>query len=152
MDDEEKIKLFLQEHNSSAELLHFDASCHSVAEAALAVQGTPEDFIKSICCIADNCEFVVLILKGEDRANLKKAQLLFGQKIRMATSDEVLANTSYPPGGVPPFGYTAHFFIDEKVMEKNVVYGGGGNDHALVKITPQEILRLTKGKIVDVRK
>ncbi len=152
MDNEEKITLFLQEQNSSAEILHFENSCHSVAEAAIAVKGTPEDFIKSICCITDSGELVVLIVKGEDRADIKKAGEILHTKLSFATADQVLVKTGYPPGGVPPFGYTAHFFIDERVMEKNIVYGGGGSDHALVKVMPDEILRLTDGNVGDVRK
>ena len=149
---EQKLKAFIADHNIKAEHLHFDASCHSVQEAALAVNASPEDFIKSICLMDVNGSLIVAIVKGEDRVDIALVGQFLGiDKPRIATPVEMLDKTGYPCGGTPPFGFQAIFLIDEKVMEKETVYAGGGSDHALVKISPGDIQKANGGKIVQIR-
>ena len=64
----------------------------------------------------------------------------------------MISKTGYPIGGTPPFGYEATFLIDTKVMEKDIVYVGGGAPNALVKISPKEIQRVNNGVVTGVRK
>ncbi|MFA4887038.1 MAG: YbaK/EbsC family protein [Candidatus Nanoarchaeia archaeon] len=149
---EEKLKTYLKEHFIDAEYLTFTESCHSVAEAATAVRGKAEDFVKNIVLLDFENNLIIAILKGEDRADLKKIEALLSKKIRIATGEEVLVKTGYPPGGVPSLGYDALFLIDEKVMEKEFVYSGGGSDHSLLKISPIEIQRINQGRIIQIRK
>jgi len=65
---------------------------------------------------------------------------------------EILEKTGYPCGGTPSFGYEAKFLIDPKVIEKGVVYSGGGSENALVKISPAEIKKANNGIVVRIRK
>ena len=149
---EEKLKIYLKENNVNAEQFTFQESCHSVQEAARAVKGTPQDFVKNIVLLDSTEKLIIAILKGEDRADFKKIEQFLNKKIRIAGNEEVLEKTSYPPGGVPSVGYEATFLIDQRVMEREFVYSGGGSDHALVKITPTAIQHLNKGTIVNIRK
>ncbi len=150
---EEKLYKFLKEKNSSAELLIFDKSCHSVSEAAKTAKANPEDFIKSICIVDKNEDMIVAIVKGKDRTSTSRiAKSLNIERPRIATPKEILSKTGYPCGGIPPFGYNAKFLIDPKVMEKETVYGGGGSERALVKISTSELKRINNGKIIKVSK
>ena len=93
---------YMKEHNINAYRLIFNQSCHSVAEAALAVNASPEDFVKNICFIDDSksndidtnknnnennnndktannnnetndtTNLIVAIIKGEDKADANK--------------------------------------------------------------------------------
>src|SRR3989344_1851944 len=148
MNYEEKLKAFLSDWKSTAEHLHFELPCHSVAEAAVAAKASPEDFIKSIVLICQN-KPVVAIVRGIHKADLKKVSTYLGVDARIARPEEVLSMTNYPIGGVPPAGYEAKFLIDPEVMKHEAVIGGGGSDHALLKITTEEIKRLTNGEVVD---
>ncbi|RLF01871.1 MAG: YbaK/EbsC family protein, partial [Thermoprotei archaeon] len=40
--------------------------------------------------------------------------------------------------------------IDVKVMEKDVVYGGGGSVNKLLEISPRDIKKLTGALVADV--
>ena len=152
MNYETKLKAYMHEHDVKAEHLTFQQSCHSVAEAAEAVHARPEDFVKSICLIADG-NLVVAIVKGEDKVSTSEVgKIVNAQKIRTALPDEMLEKTGYPCGGTPAFGYAAIFLIDPRVMEKEVVYSGGGSETSLVKASPNEIQRANQGKIVRIRK
>ena len=74
------------------------------------------------------------------------------KKRREKHLEEILKKTGYPCGGTPSFGYNAEFLIDPKVMEKEIVYTGGGSENSLVKILTKELQKSNNGKIVRVRK
>jgi prolyl-tRNA editing enzyme YbaK/EbsC (Cys-tRNA(Pro) deacylase) len=150
---EEKLRLFMATKGVAGEHRVFSESCHSVAEAAAAVGGNPEDLVKNVCLMDENSRFIVAIVKGEDRASTSRvAQALGARKVRTASPAEVLERTGYPAGGTPSFGYEAIFLIDPKVLEKEKVYTGGGSENALVLIAPPEIQRANQGRIVRIRK
>ena len=150
---EEKLSLFLKEKNSDAELLIFDKSCHSVEEAAETAKVDPTNFIKSICMMDSRSNLIVAIVKGECRASTSRvSKSLNIERPIIASPEEMLEKSGYPCGGTPPFGYNAIFLIDPKVMEKEVVYGGGGSERALVKVSTSELKRLNKGRIIRVSK
>lgn len=149
---EEKLKHYIQQHNIRAEHLSFKQSCHSVKEAAEVVNAQPTDFIKSICIVDTNGNFFVGIVKGEDKVDMSKIQNFTKTKLRIAKPDEMLEKTGYPCGGTPPFGFIAIFMIDPRVMEKETVYGGGGSQTSLLKISTKELQKANNGKIVEIRK
>jgi len=149
---EQKLKEYILKQGICAKHLTFTKSCHSVADAAKAVGAKPDDFIKSICLL-DRETFIVGIVTGDDRVSRNRvAQVLHITLPAIASPEIVLAKTGYPIGGVPPFGFDALFLIDERVMEKEFVYGGGGSTNALVTCSPQEIHKANKGKIIRIRK
>lgn len=150
---ENKLKEYIKEKNIDAQHFSFKECCHSVEEAAKAVNASKQDFIKSICMIGDKNCLIVAIVKGEDRASTTAVGAALGiKRPRTAKPDEMLEKTGYPCGGTPPFGYHAIFLIDSRVMEKEYVYGGGGSPNSLIKISSKEMQKANNGKILDVRK
>ncbi|GIM27519.1 hypothetical protein CPJCM30710_01850 [Clostridium polyendosporum] len=150
---EEKLRDFIEHNCIEAQQLLFNVSCHSVREAASAVGALPEDFVKNICMIDERNNLIVAIVKGEDRASTSRVgKVLNIGTLRIATETEVLEKTGYPCGGVPSFGYDAVFIIDSKVMEKEVVFTGGGSPNSLVKISTKELQRVNNALILRVRK
>jgi Cys-tRNA(Pro)/Cys-tRNA(Cys) deacylase len=123
-----------------------------VEEAAAAAGARPEDFIKSICMVDSRERTVVAIVKGEDRVDLSRVARALGiEKLRLMTPGEMIERTGFPCGGTPPFGFDAPFLIDSRVMEMDRVYGGGGSEYSLVRVSPGEILRANGGRVVKVK-
>jgi Cys-tRNA(Pro)/Cys-tRNA(Cys) deacylase len=150
---EEKLRTFIREHAIQAEHLSFDQSCHSVAEAARVVNASPENIVKNICLVDADGNAIVVILKGEDRVSITHvAEALAIKPPRLATPKDILEKTGYPCGGTPSFGYQATFLIDPRVMEKEMVFTGGGSETSLVKVAPPELVRANSGNIVRIRK
>ena len=142
-------------HNANihAEHLVFSNSCHSVADAAKAVDASPEEFVKNICFVDSTNNLIVAIVKGEDKVDANKiAFALKIQKPRIATPEQILEKTGYPCGGTPSFGYDAVFLVDTRVMEKEMVYTGGGSVTSLIKVSTNELLKANKGKVAEIRK
>lgn len=151
---EARLEAFLQANGVPASHIVFAQSCHSVAEAARAVDAPEEAFVKSICFVAHDGALVVAVVKGEDRASATRVAAALGvaDRPRLASPEEILARTGYPAGGVPPFGFDADWLVDERVMERRGVYAGGGSARALVFVAPEEMLRANGGRVARVRK
>lgn len=151
---EEKLKTYIHKHNIHCEQLIFTQSCHSVEDAMKASGAKKDEFVKNICMLDSTNRLIVGIIKGEDKLDLKKvaAALAIEDKLVFATLAQILEKTGYPCGGTPSFGYSAIFIIDEKVLEKEVVYSGGGSENSLLKIRPKELQKANSGKIASIRK
>lgn len=148
-----KIIDYLNETKINAEHLILNESCHSVEEAAKAVHARKEEFVKNICMMDQDENLIVAIVKGEDRASTARvSKALNIARPRLATETEILEGTGYPPGGVPSFSYRAKFLIDPRVTELTYVFTGGGSPNSLVKITVEDLLKMSKGQVVRIRK
>jgi len=114
------------------EVVKLEVPVRTVREAARAV-GVGED--KIIKTIVVNCggEFRAYILRGNKRLDVKSLGC------RLATPEEVLTVTGYPVGGVPPV-LNIPVFIDEELLNEDYVYGGGGDDHSLLRFKPRVLV------------
>lgn len=150
---EDKLRAIIEEKGIRAELLSFDRSCHSVTEAALTVGAEPTDFVKSICMVDRDGHPIVAIVKGEDRASTSRVARALGiERPRVASPGEILGLTGFLVGGTPGFGFDAVFLVDPRVLEREVVYLGGGSDMALVRMGTSELVRANGGRVVRVRR
>jgi Cys-tRNA(Pro)/Cys-tRNA(Cys) deacylase len=149
---EEKLREFIRENSIDAEVISFEQSTHSVADAAEAVGADPEDFVKSICMIGPSGELIVAIVKGEHRASTKRVSKALGiERPRIAEADEMMELTGYPVGGTPAFGYEAMFLMDPKVLEKEKVYSGGGSTTALTYMSTEEMQKANSATVARLR-
>ena len=152
-DYDDNLKRYMHENNISAEHLVFNESTRSVAEAAKAAGVTPKDFVKNICMIASDGSLIVGIVKGEDRVSTSRVSKFLGvAEVRIATPEEILERTGFPCGGTPSYGYPARFLIDERVLQKEIVYTGGGSVNSLVRIQSADLLKANGGQVVRIRK
>jgi len=150
---EQRLQAYLQEQHIQAEHLSLDQPCHSVEEAARAVNASPQELVKNICLLDSDGQLITAIVKGEDRVSVSRiAKTLQTEGLRLATPEEILEKTGYPCGGTPSFGYQAMFLIDPKAMERELVFTGGGSEPSLVKIRTEELVRANKGTILRIRK
>jgi prolyl-tRNA editing enzyme YbaK/EbsC (Cys-tRNA(Pro) deacylase) len=74
------------------------------------------------------------------------------KRVKLAPPEVVLAVTGYPVGTVPPFGHQnpLQVLIDPAVLELDEVYAGGGDHNAMVRLDPQDILRINQAEILDL--
>lgn len=124
------------------EVVKLEVPVRTVREAARAV-GVGED--KIIKTIVVNCggEFRAYILRGAKRLDVKSLGC------RLATPEEVLSVTGYPVGGVPPV-LGIPVFIDEELLSEDYVYGGGGDDHSLLRFRPRDLVEKGLAEPVDL--
>jgi prolyl-tRNA editing enzyme YbaK/EbsC (Cys-tRNA(Pro) deacylase) len=82
----------------------------------------------------------------------KLKKLLNVRDVRLATTQEVLQHSGYPPGGVPPFSKIKRVFLDEQVLRDETAIVGGGNTTSLVEVRTRDILTTMNPKVADISK
>ncbi|MFM1654659.1 YbaK/EbsC family protein [Brevibacillus sp. B_LB10_24] len=97
---------------------------------------------------------VCVIASGINRVDEKKIQQLEGEKIEKANADEVLKFTGYVIGGVAPVGFQTGIqpYIDEDLFQYEEIWAAAGTPHSVFKLTPEVLVQITGGQVVQVKK
>lgn len=146
----ERLKRFMQLHGVRGEFVELlPEQAKTSQTAAAAVNCELKQIAKSI--VVKGSKFYVIVLPGNRRVDLKKFSKVVNEPVRLATPEEVLSETGYRVGGVPPFGFRKQLktFIDSSLLENEVVYASGGTDKSLLRIAVNELVRVLKNEIVD---
>ncbi len=93
---------------------------------------------------------VMALVPANSRVNKDKLRKISKSRIKISSPDQVLILTSYPAGGVPPFGFKGRFYLDKSLVSKDVVYAGGGSIRTLVKTSIKEIIKANKAEVVEI--
>ncbi|QQR49759.1 hypothetical protein IPF37_02855 [bacterium] len=131
------------------EIIICDTPTKTSESAALFLDVSLSSIVKTLIIKTNTQNFVAFVLSGHDRLDRHAVTArLHCDKFRFATGEEALAVTGYPPGGIPPIGLNdgLEVFVDEKVMEHEVVYAGGGDINKLLKIQPSLLVALSNGR------
>lgn len=148
------LQRFIDAHHIEAEILVMAEHTPTVPDAARALQVEPEQIIKSLVFLV-NDEPILVINNGTALIDRRKvaAWLDVGRKkVKFAGAEQALAITGYIVGSMPPFGHrqTLRTLIDPAITELAVIYGGGGDIDAMLRLTPAELLRVTEGEVIAV--
>jgi len=145
---------YIEQHEIEAEILHLQSETPTVAAAAAVLGVQPEQIIKSVLFLADGRPVLVIAngLTRVHRKQLADALAMSRRRVKMADGQQVEAITGYPIGAVPPFGHPRRLdtLLDQGVLQEEVVFGGGGEINALMRVTVPELQRATCGRIVDI--
>jgi len=96
---------------------------------------------------------ILIIASGKNRVNEKKIRAHIGVKIKRADAVKVRDATGYAIGGVPPVGHARPLrtIIDEDLMAYTEIYAAAGTPHAVFRLTPEELARITGGEVLDLK-
>ena len=148
------LQSFLKANQIPGEMLHLDSPTPTVETAALAVGAQPEQIVKSILFLVDELP-VLAITCGTAYVERRAISVRFGvgrKKVKLAAPDRVAEETGYLIGAMPPFGHRQRLttLIDWRVLEREIVYAGGGSDFNLLRLDPHTILEITRGEVFDL--
>jgi prolyl-tRNA editing enzyme YbaK/EbsC (Cys-tRNA(Pro) deacylase) len=155
-DPVEKVRAFLSSARCDTEIVHTGETIFTVGDASRVVGAPPEHILKSLLFAGDDGEWALALMSGSNRVNDKKLKraLCPARKIRMATAEAIKAFSGFEPGGVPPVGYEKQpkTVLDEDLFKYATVWSAAGTDHDFFPISPEELLRITKGMKADIKK
>lgn len=141
------LEAYLQSQGVGARFLNLDDPTPTVTSAAAALGVEPDQIVKSLLFFVKETPVLAIAngLRDIDRRALAGYFDVGRKRVRLAGAQEVLAVSGYPVGAVPPVGWktTVQAFIDPGVLRFELVYAGGGDLHALVEISPQDIVHLS---------
>ena len=145
---------FMQQNHIPGEILHLDVPTPTVESAASAVGSDPESIVKSLL-FKINADLVLAITCGPahiDRRAIAAHFQVGRKKVKLADPQTVLEATGYQVGAMPPFGHykPLRTLIDQRVLEKDEIYAGGGSDQALLRLQPETILTVTQAEVLDL--
>lgn len=98
---------------------------------------------------------VLVITSGDRRVDEKKVAALVcagGSKLGRADADFVKAKTGFSIGGVSPVGHLHPpvTLIDRDLFRFTEIWAAAGHPHAVFKLIPGDLARLTGAPVVDV--
>jgi Cys-tRNA(Pro) deacylase len=137
-----------------AEIKEFDASTRTAADAAAAIGCTQAQIAKSLVFRATTSNRAVLVIaSGSNRVDEKKLGLLIGEKIGKADADFVRAETGFAIGGVAPIGHTGPVavLIDADLAQYPEIWAAAGAPNAVFRLTPADLVRVTEGRVAEVK-
>ena len=126
-------------------------STRSAADAADAVGCTVAQIAKSIVFRASRSDRPVLVIaSGANRVDEARVGAALGEALAKADADFVRRTTGFAIGGVPPLGHAGavEIFIDEDLMAHEAIWAAAGTPRALFRLTPDELRRMTGGRVI----
>ena len=149
----QKVQESLRGLGMNCQVVELPGSTRTAADAASAVGCRVEQIAKSIIFQGKTSgKPVMVIASGSNRVNEKRLRDLISEPVKKADADFVRLHTGFAIGGVPPVGHAnpIDIFIDQELMDYAEIWAAAGTPHAVFKLTPQELVAITKGKTVDI--
>jgi prolyl-tRNA editing enzyme YbaK/EbsC (Cys-tRNA(Pro) deacylase) len=121
-------------------------------DAADAIGCELDQIVKSIVLVCDGA-YVLALVPGDRRAEDDAVRAAVGaEEVRVAKAAEVLHATGFEAGGVAPFPQRAvtQTLMDRSFFAHEEVWIGAGTPAHMASLRPQELLRLTGAKTVEL--
>jgi prolyl-tRNA editing enzyme YbaK/EbsC (Cys-tRNA(Pro) deacylase) len=135
------------------EVLEFDATTRTAADAAAAIGCTVAQIAKSLIFRGAGRDRPVLVVaSGVNRVDETKVAETVGEAIARADADFVRERTGFVIGGVPPVGHKDPpiVLIDESLMAFAEIWAAAGTPNAVFRLTPPDLVALTGGRVVAI--
>jgi Cys-tRNA(Pro) deacylase len=154
MSNSSNLAQWIEEHAIRAELIKLTVHTPTVEDAARAVGASVKRIVKTLLFLVDD-KPVVAIACGTSHIDRRLIAAQFGvgrKRVKLADGETVMEITGHPVGAVPPFGQRQRLptLIDRRVMAQSEVYAGGGAVDTLLKVSPNEIVRVTGAVELDL--
>lgn len=135
------------------EVLEFEESTRTAADAAAAIGCTVAQIAKSMIFRATTSDKPVLVItSGAVKVDVNKVVSLLGESVSRASPEFVRENTGYAIGGVPPLAHRIQpiVLIDESLFELECLWAAAGTPNAVFRLLPDDLSRLTAGVVADI--
>lgn len=154
MSNVEAVKAYLKSVGLDDHYLEFAGSSATVELAAQQLGCEPDRIAKTIACIKKEGGAYIIVAKGTARIDNGKFKRTFGEKPHFVPADLLPELVGHPMGGVCPFALKddCDVYLDESLKAFDVVYPAAGAHNNAVRVTIEELERITTDRWVDVTK
>ncbi|MEM0349236.1 MAG: YbaK/EbsC family protein [Candidatus Caldarchaeum sp.] len=149
----ERLRRYVAQHGLMVEFVVLRPEQARTSESAATAVGCELSQIAKSIVLKGSRTYLV-VLAGDKRIDLKKFTRMVNEPVHLAKPEEVLEETGYPVGSVPPFGHIKQIrtYVDKSILNHSVVYASGGDDSSLIKINANDLVHHLRNNIVDVSK
>jgi prolyl-tRNA editing enzyme YbaK/EbsC (Cys-tRNA(Pro) deacylase) len=153
-DSARRVQQALDRYTLDFQVLELPDSTRTARDAAQAIGCEVGQIAKSLVFRFLASEMPLLVIaSGAIRVNVDLVGHRLGGAIVMADADYVRASTGFAIGGVPPLGHTTPIrtkIIDQEIMQYQEIWAAAGTPHAVFRLTPDDLIRITKGELMQV--
>ena len=148
----EKVQAAITAHGLAREVIELAVHARTSQQAAEALGVAVAQIVKSLVFTADGTPLLV-VASGANRVDERRLGELAGGRIRRADPDTVKQATGYTIGGVPPIGLASPLavYVDRDLLGYDLLYAAAGLPECVFPIAPDELVRATAGKVVDIK-
>ena len=148
------LQRFIDRHDIQATILPLEEHTPTVSDAARVLQVENDQIIKSLVFQVDG-EPLLVINNGPARVDRRKLAAYLGvgrKKVKFADPEYALTITGYIVGSMPPFGHKNKLrtLVDSAVLNLDVIYGGGGDINAMMRLTPEILQAVSKAEVTSL--
>jgi Cys-tRNA(Pro) deacylase len=149
--DRTDLQMFIDDHHIQATILPLSEHTLTVGDAARALAVNTDQIIKSLIFHIDGDPLLV-INNGLARVDRRKLADYLGvgrKKVKFASPDKAFALTGFVVGSMPPFGHKQKLrtLVDTAVTQLGTIYGGGGDIDAMMRLTSEELLKVSQAEV-----
>lgn len=148
------LQAYLDNFSIQAEIVYPGVPTPTVPAAAQALGVEPDQIVKTVIFLVDGRPFVVFGCgtRRVDAGRLADRLNVSRDVVKLANPDEVLELSGYQVGTVPPLGLKTPMpaYMDPAVLAQDVIYAGGGGIDALLRLSPEVLLRASRAEVAPM--
>lgn len=148
-----KVQNALLEMGLSLEVVELPASTRTAPEAAQAIGCQVGQIVKSLIFKTIPSGRAVLILaSGANRVDEKRIEGVIQEKLNKADAEFVRQQIGFAIGGVPPVGHIQPIetIIDQDLLKYDEIWAAAGTPHAVFRLSPDNLIKMAKGRVMQV--
>ena len=140
-----KVREYLKKYGKDGEIVEFDESSATVAEAAQAIGCGEADIAKTLSFKVDG-KPILIVMAGDKRCDNHKYKEFFHEKAHIIPREDLVELVGHEAGGVCPFGVNdgVTIYLDESLKEHEFVYPACGSSNSAIKLTISEMEELSQ--------
>ncbi len=149
-----RVRDALQALGFTFKVVELPASTRTASDAARAIGCQVQNIAKSLVFRGKHTDSPILVIaSGKNRVDEAKLSRLADEPVEKADADFVRRHTGFSIGGVSPIGHIENLetFIDEDLFQYEVIWAAAGTPHAVFELKPDDLLKMTNGKVVAVK-
>jgi len=147
-----RVTAFLARHGLAHEIVMFGQSTKTAQLAADAIGCELGQIAKSLVFVADGRPVVALVAGDRRGDGAAIARESGASKAKMADAETVREATGYEVGGVSPFDLPADLpvLVDDSLLRYQVVYPAAGTSSSIVRLSLDQLLALSGGRVARI--
>lgn len=149
----ERVRDFLASHGLAEQIVEFEQSTKTAAQAAEAMGCELGQIVKSLAVMVDGTQPALALVAGDRRGDLAAvAGLLGGAKAKMADAETVRTVTGYAIGGVSPFDLPQDLpvLVDDSLERFEIVFPAAGTPASMVRLEREFLVDLVGGRVARI--
>jgi prolyl-tRNA editing enzyme YbaK/EbsC (Cys-tRNA(Pro) deacylase) len=150
----QKIQDILLARGFGCTVIEFQESTRTSAEAAERVGCQLGQIVKSLIFRGQASGKPVLVLtSGANRVDEKLIGQYAGEAIGRADAEFARLATGFAIGGIPPLGHAQPLetYLDEDLLQYEKIWAAAGTPNAVFELTPNDLKKMTSGKVTRVK-